>query len=43
MDKQLEITEETSVLWKKNVETMRAMKEAAMVNEAGVVQSEANY
>ena len=43
LDKQLEITEETSVLWKKNVETMRAMKEAAMVNEAGVVQSEANY
>lgn len=43
LDKQLAITEETSVLWKKNVETMRAMKEAAMVNEAGVVQSEANY
>lgn len=43
LDKQLRITEETSVLWAKNVETMRAMKEAAMVNEAGVVQSEANY
>ena len=43
LDKQLEITENTSVLWAKNVETMRAMKEAAMVNEAGVVQSEANY
>lgn len=43
LDKQLEITETTSVLWAKNVETMKAMKEAAMVNEAGVVQSEANY
>lgn len=43
LDKQLQITEQTSVLWAKNVETMKAMKEAAMVNEAGVVQSEANY
>lgn len=43
LDQQLQITEETSVLWAKNVETMKAMKEAAMVNEAGVVQSEANY
>lgn len=43
LDRQLEITEQTSVLWAKNVETMKAMKEAAMVNEAGVVQSEANY
>lgn len=43
LDKQLEVTETTADLWAKNVETMRAMKEAAMVNEAGVVQSEANY
>ena len=43
LDKQLAITEETAVLWQKSVETMKAMKEAAMVNEAGVVQSEANY
>ena len=43
LDKQLQITEETAVLWGENVETMKAMKEAAMVNEAGVVQSEANY
>lgn len=43
LDKQLETTEETSVLWARNVETMKAMKQAAMVNEAGVVQSEANY
>lgn len=43
LDKQLEISEATSILWQKNVETMKAMKQAAMVNEAGVVQSEANY
>lgn len=43
LDKQLEITEQTSVLWAQNVETMKAMKEAGMVNEAGVVQSQANY
>lgn len=43
LDKQLEITQTTAVLWAENVETMKAMKEAAMVNEAGVVQSEANY
>ena len=43
LDKQLEITEETVVLWKENVETMKALKEGASVNEAAVVQSEANY
>lgn len=43
LDEQLQITETTSVLWAKNVETMKAMKEAVMVNEAGVVQSQANY
>ena len=43
LDEQLQITETTSVLRAKNVETMKAMKEAAMVNEAGVVQSQANY
>lgn len=42
LDEQLAITENTSVLWKKTVETMRAMKEAGMVNEAAIVQSEAN-
>ncbi len=42
LDEQLEITKETALLWEKNVETMKAMKEAAMVNEAAVVQSEAN-
>ena len=43
LDKQLEITEETVVLWKENVKTMKALKEGASVNEAAVVQSEANY
>ena len=42
LDKQLSITEETSVIWDKSLETMRAMKEAGMVNEAAIVQSEAN-
>lgn len=42
LDKQLSITEETSRIWKETVETMRAMKEAGMVNEAAIVQSEAN-
>ncbi|HBO28063.1 TolC family protein [Culturomica sp.] len=43
LDKQLKVTEETALLWEKNIETMKAMKIGAMVNEAGVVQSEANY
>lgn len=42
LDRQLAITEETTVLWRETVETMKAMKEAGMVNEAAVVQSEAN-
>lgn len=42
LDTQLEITEQTAILWQKNVETMKAMKTAAMVNEAAVTQSEAN-
>lgn len=42
LDRQLSITEETAVLWEKSVETMKSMKQAGMVNEAAVVQSEAN-
>ncbi len=42
LDKQLAITEETALLWQKSVETMKAMKEAGMVNEAAIAQSEAN-
>ncbi len=40
---QLDLTERTSVIWKDQVESMKAMKEAAYVNEAAVVQSAANY
>lgn len=43
LDRQLIITEETAQKWKQNVETMKAMKAAAMTNEAAVVQSEATY
>lgn len=43
LDKQLEITNETAEIWKDNVETMKAMQEAAMTNAAAVAQAEANY
>lgn len=43
LKQQLDLTQRTSVIWKDQVESMKAMKEAAYVNEAAVVQSEANY
>lgn len=43
LKQQLALTERTAVIWKDQVESMRAMKEAAYVNEAAVVQSDANY
>lgn len=43
LDRQLDISEQTANLMKRNVETMRAMKEAAMTNAAAVSQSEAAY
>ncbi len=43
LDKQLEITEQTAELWAKSIETMKAMKDGGMVNQAAVLQSEANY
>ena len=43
LDEQLAITQETAVKWKENVATMKAMKDAAMTNEAAVTQSEATY
>ena len=43
LHQQLELTRRTSEIWKDQVESMKLMKEAAMVNEAAVVQSEANY
>ena len=43
LDRQQEITEQTADIMKRNVETMRAMKDAAMTNAAAVTQSEAAY
>jgi len=42
LDKQLAITEQTIKIRESDVETMKALKEAAVVNGAAVVQSEAN-
>ncbi|WP_256007602.1 efflux transporter outer membrane subunit [Pedobacter deserti] len=42
LDKQLTITEQTIEIRKADVETMKALKEGAIVNGAAVVQSEAN-
>lgn len=42
LDKQLTITEETVKYWDTTVTTMRALKEAAVVTGAAVVQSEAS-
>lgn len=43
LDRQLAISEETARNWEQSVATMRAMKTAALTNEAAVTQSEANY
>ena len=42
LDSQYAVTEETAAKWRQSVETMRAMKEAGMANEAGVAQYEGN-
>jgi len=42
LDKQLAITEQTIQIRMQDVETMKALKEGAVVNGAAVVQSEAN-
>jgi len=42
LDKQLAITEQTVKIRETDVETMRSLKEGAIVNGAAVVQSEAN-
>lgn len=42
LDQQLAITQQTVQNWIQSVETMRALKEAAVVTGAAVVQSEAN-
>lgn len=43
LDRQLEISEQTADIMKRNVETMRAMQEAGWTNGAAVAQSEAAY
>lgn len=43
LDRQLNISEETTRNWEQSVATMRALKAAALTNEAAVTQSEANY
>ncbi|MDH6303615.1 multidrug efflux system outer membrane protein [Parabacteroides sp. PF5-5] len=42
LDSQLEISEATAAKWKENVRTTKAMKEAGMMTEASVAQTEAN-
>ena len=42
LDSQYAVTEETAAKWRQSVETMRAMKDAGMTNEAGVAQDEGN-
>ncbi|MDR2919619.1 MAG: TolC family protein [Tannerella sp.] len=42
LDSQLEISEVTAAKWKENVRTTKAMKEAGMMTEASVAQTEAN-
>ncbi|MDE5773944.1 MAG: TolC family protein [Muribaculaceae bacterium] len=43
LNQQLALTQRTSEIWKEQVESMKLMKDAGMVTEAAVVQSEANY
>lgn len=42
LDKKLEITANAVALWKENVQTMRALKDAGQENEAAVAQNEAS-
>lgn len=43
LNQQLQLTERTSEIWADQVQSMKDMKLAGMVNEAAVSQSEANY
>ena len=43
LDEQYAVSQQTAAKWRQSVETMRALKEAGMTNEAGVAQYEANY
>lgn len=43
LNQQLDLTRRTSEIWKEQVESMELLKNAGHTNEAGVVQSRANY
>lgn len=43
LQNQLDLSQRTAQIWKDQVETMQLMKQAGMVNEAAVVQSQAQY
>ena len=43
LDSQYDVTKQTAAKWQQSVETMRAMKEAGMTNEAAGAQYEGNY
>lgn len=43
LNQQLDLTKRTSQIWADQVESMKLMKDAGMVNAAAVAQSEANY
>ncbi len=43
LESQLALSRNTAELWKQNVQTMKDFKEAGRVNEAAVVQSQAQY
>lgn len=43
LDSQYNVSKQTAAKWRESVETMRAMMQAGMTNDAGVKQMEANY
>ncbi|MDE6248543.1 MAG: TolC family protein [Paramuribaculum sp.] len=43
LEKQLELNRQTAELWRQSVDVMRNLKEAGRLNEAAVVQSNAQY
>lgn len=43
LEAQLELSRSTATIWEQNVQTMKDLKEAGIVNEVAVVQSEAQY
>lgn len=43
LDRQLDITNKTILSWEDRIESMRALKEVGMTNEASITQSEASY